>query len=99
MLNAAPRGTLRVTWKQNSLFLLGVLIKCLFNTSSSNFLGLLIVHPPGFLIELDANRFASFIFVFSRDRIYALQRQKERLEEQVDLANKALAESAIKPKK
>ncbi|XP_078351511.1 uncharacterized protein LOC144636228 isoform X2 [Oculina patagonica] len=33
------------------------------------------------------------------DRIYALQRQKERLEEQVDLANKALAESAVKPKK
>lgn len=33
------------------------------------------------------------------DRIYALQRQKERLEEQVDLANKALAESAAKPKK
>lgn len=40
-----------------------------------------------------------FIFIFFRDRIYALQRQKERLEEQVDLANKALAESAIKPKK
>ena len=36
---------------------------------------------------------------FYRDRIYALQRQKERLEEQVGLANKALAESAAKPKK
>ena len=37
--------------------------------------------------------------LFFSDRIYALQRQKERLEEQVDLANKALAESAVKPKK
>ncbi|KAJ7381952.1 Girdin [Desmophyllum pertusum] len=33
------------------------------------------------------------------DRNYSLQRQKERLEEQVDLANKALAESTVKPKK
>ncbi|XP_068681425.1 girdin-like isoform X2 [Montipora foliosa] len=32
-------------------------------------------------------------------RIYALQRQKENLEKQVDLANKALAESVAKPKK
>lgn len=38
-------------------------------------------------------------FSIRRDRIYALQRQKERLEEQVDLANKALAESVVKPKK
>ena len=39
-----------------------------------------------------------FVLLF-RDRIYALQRQKERLEEQVDLANKALAESVLKTKK
>ena len=39
------------------------------------------------------------MFLFFRDRIYNLQRQKEKLEEQVDLANKALAESVVKPKK
>ena len=42
---------------------------------------------------------AVVVAVFCRDRIYALQRQKENLEKQVDLANKALAESVAKPKK
>ena len=45
-----------------------------------------------------ANLFVCNLSFFS-GRIYSLQRQKERLEEQVDLANKALAESAVKPKK
>lgn len=52
----------------------------------------------GFVALIINNLFFCNLLLFS-DRIYALQRQKERLEEQVDLANKALAESALKPKK
>lgn len=56
-------------------------------------------HGPFARDRTRGNNLFVCIFLFFRDRIYALQRQKERLEEQVDLANKALAESAAKPKK